>query len=177
MDQTHFQTFSNQENFYINNVNNDAYPNNLQEPQGPTNITQAQQPLYDTNNMNDNVSSCDYTDRFSAPGNIVSGSYAHVPAPYMQCSNINKENLNQHSLPSTTQSAFSPYNFPQPSCQEIFAFDIPGFKIVIIPISSNLNINLDTQNQIQQDCTHLNFSSNIINNLFSETENRGFLNN
>lgn len=50
---------------------------------------------------------------------------------------------------------------------EIFRFDIPGFQIVIIPVSSPLAClnNLNMQDQFQHDHTYLNYSSpNIITN-------------
>jgi hypothetical protein len=43
-----------------------------------------------------------------------------------------------------------------PPQSEIFSFDIPGFKIIVIPISS------------QQDNTYINSSSNILGNQFTQ---------
>ncbi|CAG8641302.1 uncharacterized protein OCT59_013263 [Rhizophagus irregularis] len=55
---------------------------------------------------------------------------------------------------------FGPFNMTNvsPSQSEILSFDIPGFKIIVIPTSSQ-----------QQDNTSLNYSSsNITNNQFQQ---------
>ncbi|PKK71533.1 hypothetical protein RhiirC2_849094 [Rhizophagus irregularis] len=56
-------------------------------------------------------------------------------------------------------SSFGPFNMTNvnPSQSQILSFDIPGFKIIVIPTSSQ-----------QQDNTSLNYSSNITNNQFQQ---------
>jgi len=155
--------------------NNDSY-SEISQP------LQMDQPLSNNTFYNNNVnSSCNYADFSVTSNNIIPTSYSASNYEQQQStfSSVNNENVtsatqsSSYAPPQYTSSHVSlPLNSPnmittnpsQTNHSEILRFEIPGFKIIIIPTSSptpplygNLN-NLDTQNQFQQDYA----SSNVV---------------
>jgi hypothetical protein len=100
--------------------------------------------------VNDNV--------FQTPHINSNNYYSHQPSN----ENIVSTSTNSSYVPQPTENASSPFgSFStttiNPSQAEIFSFDIPGFKIIIIPTYS------------QQDNTYSNYySSDITDNQFTE---------
>src|ERR1044072_7062684 len=124
-------------------------------PQPPTNMIQMEQ--------------SDYSDYLFT--NVISDSYAtsnYGQQQFEQSEQSAFSFVNNEDSTSTTQSSYyAPQyanrgtpslntNFSQSNNSEIFRFEIPGFKIIVIPTSSpfaNLT-NLDMQNQFQQDYSY-----------------------
>jgi hypothetical protein len=153
--------------------NNDDFTNNLQP-------LQMDQPL--SNTLNNSVnSSCDYSDFSITSNNIIPTSYTTANDYEQQqqqqqqqqsiFSSVNNENhttttyepqYTNHTNHISSPSPFNSLNMVTNSFQinhsDVFKFEIPGFKIVIIPTFSttssytNLN-NFDEQNQFQQGYT------------------------
>ncbi|RGB43896.1 hypothetical protein C1646_749104 [Rhizophagus diaphanus] len=151
------------------------YYNTLQNNDEFNNYSNNLQPLQMDHTSNNNVnSSCDYYD-FSITSNN------NIPTSYMTNNYEQQQSLfssiNNENQTTTTQSfSYEPQytshtshdshitsplnslnmitNSSQINRSDIFKFEIPGFKIVVIPTSStisssyaNLN-NFDTQNQV-----------------------------
>ncbi|GBC09872.1 hypothetical protein RclHR1_09180006 [Rhizophagus clarus] len=81
----------------------------------------------------------------------ISTSQSYAPPIISSCSP-------QYDHPSQPISPLSSFNMTtiNPSQSEILSFDIPGFKIIVIPTFS------------QQDNTYINTSSNIMGNQFTQ---------
>src|SRR4051794_11181723 len=103
------------------------------------------------NNTNSSGTHTDSTSNSIIPTSTVSNeqwSYYPYESQYIG-HNINEQNQNllQNPPPSLL-------NYPQTN--ETFTFEIPGFKIIVVPTTSPI-ANYNMQNQIQQD---LNYSNN-----------------
>lgn len=176
--------------YYNTLQNNDEfnnYSNNLQP-------LQMDQPL--SNTLNNNVnSSCDYSDFSIMSNNNIPTSYMANNYEQQQSllSSVNNENHTAttqslsyepqytshdgHIISSPLNSLNMITNSSQINRSDIFKFEIPGFKIVVIPTSSttsspytNLN-NFDTQNQVQQG-----YTSPIVDTHNSQTQFNNFHN-
>jgi len=148
-----------------------------QPPQTP----QMEQPLNEILFTNTSYS---YTDYFPATdNNTISASYTinnYEQSPAFSF-------VNNASTTPTTQSASQ--NIPHSSSSESlntaiannsYHFEIPGFKIIIIPTTTttpyaNLN-NSNTQNQFQQDNVPLNIVTNNSQIQFQQNSNESFIN-
>jgi hypothetical protein len=140
-----------------NNFNfiNDGFNNDLRPP---TTDSQAENPnvnynashSYNNNNsypmMNDNVSSASYTNTY---GNVTMSSQYYPtsssdrPPQYTQQQTNVENNIQQQffdttqpitqNVPHFVQNNPSPFNASQINHSEIFTFEIPGIKIIVIP--------------------------------------------
>ncbi|CAG8652855.1 uncharacterized protein OCT59_005103 [Rhizophagus irregularis] len=176
------------------------YYNILQNNDEFNNYSNNLQPLQMDHTLNNNVdSSCDYSDFSSITSNN------NIPTSYMANNYEQQQSLfssiNNENYTTTTQSlSYEPQytshtsshdshiasplnslnmitNSSQINRSDIFKFEIPGFKIVVIPTSSttsssyaNLN-NFDTQNQVQQG-----YTSPIVDSHNSQTQFNNFHN-
>ncbi|CAB5201425.1 hypothetical protein RhiirA5_375497 [Rhizophagus irregularis] len=115
-------------NTYYNNVNSDPFLNDN---------------IFHTNN--------NYTDQQPTSNEYIASTSQSHPLSYAP----------QHGHPQlpaeNTSFPHNSFNITSitPSHSEILSFDIPGFKIIIVPIPS------------QQDNTHLNYSSIMTDNQFT----------
>src|SRR6266540_5376089 len=130
-----------------NNYSSNLYPQEIQEENSSSNI-----------NYNYGNTSHSYIDSFNATNDIspspyedsISSSTSYAP----HIGHTNEQILDQN-LPLSTNNNISLHNTtinsPQPpSNPEIFSFDIPGFKIIVIPVSSSNVITNNPQTQFQQ---------------------------
>ncbi len=130
----------------INNYSSNFHPQEIQEENSSSNI-----------NYNYGNTSYSYIDGFTAINDISQSPYADSISSMFDASTSHAPHINEQILEqnlSQSTNNISSYNMtinsPQPpSNPEIFSFDIPGFKIIIIPVSSNIITN-NSQNQFQQ---------------------------
>src|SRR6266542_1711013 len=130
-----------------NNYSSNFHPQEIQEESYSSNINYNDGNISYTDDvfMINDVFPSSYEDSISSMFNASTSHASHI-------GQANEQILDQN-LPLSTNNISSyntTINSPQPpSNPEIFSFDIPSFKIIIIPVSSNIITN-NSQNQFQQ---------------------------
>ena len=132
----------------FNNYSSDFHPQEIQEVENPS------------SNINYNDGNISYTDDVFMINDVFPSSYEDSISSMFNASTSHASHIGQaneqildQNLPLSTNNISSyntTINSPQPpSNPEIFSFDIPGFKIIVIPVSSNIITN-NPQTQFQQ---------------------------
>ncbi len=112
-----------------------------------------------SSNINYNDGNISYTDDVTMINNIFPSSYEdsissmfNASTSALHIDHVYEQVLDQNLSLSTNNSLYNiTINSPQPpSNPKIFSFDISGFKIIIIPVSSSNIITNHPQNQFQQ---------------------------
>ncbi|RIA82761.1 hypothetical protein C1645_834868 [Glomus cerebriforme] len=168
-----------------NNVNNthDRFVDNRFNNYSSTSTNVINMEQHSTNSL------CNYTDFSATEGNNMLASYAtnnyeqqttfsflnneHVISTTQSYSTITSSyapqyidhNVNQNP-PQYIQNTSQPLNFPQTNNSQIFRFEVPGFKIIIIPTTSSILTSLD----MQIESHNVSFSNNTTDN--SQTQFR-----
>ncbi|GBB95793.1 hypothetical protein RclHR1_02610030 [Rhizophagus clarus] len=160
--------------------NNASYSNNLQSSQS----FQMEQPslntLYNTSNYNDYSSA---TDNDNVPA-----SYTEQQHTFSFVGDEHATTRIAQPLPHAPQYApqYNSYSYPSlnsinmiPNSSEVFRFEIPGFKIIIIPNSSpysSLYTNLDNLDQPRQVFTPPNIVIDNSQTQLQQNSNESFIN-
>ncbi|GBC10656.1 hypothetical protein RclHR1_00980033 [Rhizophagus clarus] len=171
--------------------NNDSYySNNLQSPQSFQMEQTSLNTLYNTSNYKDYPSATDndivlssYTEQqqpmFSFVGDEHATTRTTQPSPYAP--QYNSHNSYDNYDNSFQLNSFNMIPNSSQSHSEVFRFEIPGFKIIIIPNSSpysslytNLD-NLDAQIQSQQVFTSPNIVIDNSQTQLQQNSNESFV--
>ena len=172
-------------NHHANNVHvqsnfTEFFNNETGNLQTSTNdVIQAEHPSSSANynGVNASYSNSRYTGFSTMDGDNLSPPYAYTPvmsSNYIAISDSNEQqsmSTSLHYIDHANEAAHHIHNipislnmnanFPGTNHPEIFRFDIPGFQIVVIPVSPINNLNM--QNQFQHNHTYLNYTSSNIN--------------
>ena len=162
-------------NYPLQNNFNNAYSDNFDNLQLTNMIQSSSNVFYDNAN-----SSGTYTDLTS--DNIISTSTASdgllstcstTPCtPQYIGHSVNEQNQNLLQNPSQNPPQYiqSPcpsfLNYPQTN--ETFTFEIPGFRIIVVPTTPPIANNNSMQNQAQQDLNYSNIVTDISQTQFQQ---------